>query len=137
MELAENIMSSTAWLRLNQLLLFLAYVGGFGALLFAASFARWTEDAGRKTAEAPWPLIVGTMRDSFLITMLYLSESLFYHLSGFAGAITGQALYDDGSVLAWIGAIFHAPLGFLAIALGVFVAGRRLLILSRWLRAQG
>ena len=134
MELAEDILLSDGWMRLNQLLVLVSYLAGFGALVFAAAFARATEPSSSSPTEAPWPLVVGALRDSFLVTMLYLSESLFLQLAGFAQS-AAAAYGANGSVLIWVAPMASGPLSLLATLLAVYVAGRRLLILSRWLRA--
>ena len=136
MELAQDIILSNAYLRANQLLLLLAYLTGFGALFFSIALIQWTERANSAATTAPWPLIVGTWRDSLLITLLYISEGMFYRVSAYAGAITGRGEIGGESLLAWVGPMLVEPFGFLALLFAALIAGRRILILSRWLRAQ-
>lgn len=84
-----------------------------------------------KTGGPPWILLVGTLRDSFILTLLYAADSLIAQSSGLQSF---GAENDPFKLVMSFIANFSGPLfQFLIIAVAVF----RVLALSRWIKDQG
>lgn len=131
MDLLSDIAASGMYLRVSQVLVLLAYVAGFGALLFAASYLRRPERERAGGEAAPWPLVIGALRDTFLVSLLYLSEGFFYRMGDFSAAAMGEG---GGSILVALAPLASDYGGFLALVAATIITVRRILILSRWLR---
>lgn len=99
------------------------------ATVFAfANFGRGRESD--KTGAPPWLLLVGTLRDSFILTLLYAADSLVAQSSGLQSFGVEN---DPFKVVMSIVANFSGPLFQILI---LVVAVFRVLALSRWIRDQ-
>lgn len=78
-----------------------------------------------------WTLLMGTWRDSLIITLLFVSEALFFRFSELIG------LSQIMSTSAPIAAQFVPTLaGLLVMVLIFVVAVLRTILITRWLAAQ-
>ncbi len=99
--------------------------------LFLTYFGRGREDTSIQPAIEPWVLVIATLRDSFLISVLYLAYDFIYHYAAFVDStITGVP-----NVLLYIR---HAEpyLTTFILVLILIIAFIRLRVLTRWLVAQ-
>jgi hypothetical protein len=77
---------------------------------------------------APWNFLMGTFLDSFLITLLFTAESIFYAVGNFAKDVRTFA----NSPLAMV--VFLSPIfGFFAEIAISWIAIRRVIALRQWL----
>ena len=111
-------------------LISLVFAVGLVALAFAY-FGRGRENTSIQPAVQPWVLVIATLRDSFLITILYLSEDFLYRYTSFV---------DSATTKAPIFLIYLRQaepfLGILLLALIFAIAFIRITALTHWLTAQ-
>lgn len=121
--------------------LFLRLTAGFAlfSLLAAAAVVivtLWHADPGagraaRAEDAAPWPVLIRTLRDSFLITLLYLAEALLSRAGQFE-AYASQGGSGLGAVLSLV----EPFAGFALLVFSAVIAGRAVVALNRWLRGS-
>lgn len=75
-----------------------------------------------------WVMLMATMRDSLIITLLYVAESLSYSFSEFAGLANIMA-----DSVVYYPSIAQPILSFVVRVLIFVVAALRIIALSRWL----
>lgn len=119
-----------------------AYVGAVRAVAFvcliaavvlvAICFAHYGRAReGGRASDVPWPLVVGTLRDSFLLTLLYSADTLLYRASeARSGLLVGSS---TESMLFPLFAIYG---GLVTQALIATIALLRVFALSKWLSAN-
>lgn len=113
---------------LSIICLFLA----IGIVLVAFSYyARARDVCGASSEKQRWTLLIGTWRDSLIITLLYISESMLYRWSDFRGVsevMETNLLVFSPVVLPMFTMVLNVLMFMVAIT--------RIIILSRWLAAQ-
>ena len=113
---------------LSWICLFLAI--GF-AVYSILTFVRDRDTQPTVVSTAPWGLIIATLRDTFIITMLYVSEGLLWRFSTF------QQASETLPAQVWLYAPVIDPILSLLVLLLIFaIATLRVFALGRWLREQ-
>ncbi|MFC4669381.1 hypothetical protein ACFO5X_12520 [Seohaeicola nanhaiensis] len=133
MEITFDTLNSPAfqkakyWLGISALLL------AAGAVVIFFTYYGRARDVGGENAEAErWILLMGTFRDSLLITLLYAGESLVYRNGDFAGMAAG---ISSNSPL-W--PLLLQPVASMLVAVLVLViASLRVVLITRWLARNG
>ena len=102
------------------------FVLALGVIVVAFAFyGRGRENAA---THEPWTMLFATWRDSLIITLLFVSESLLYRMSDFQS----MANFIPNSVLLYAPAML--PLASTIIYVLIFaVAGLRIVALTQWL----
>jgi hypothetical protein len=97
-------------------------------LVYFAFTKRSKRDLEVDLGHAPWNLLMATMLDSFLITLLYTAESIAYAASGFAkdAETFANSLF---ALVPYFSSVFALFMQF-AIA---WIAIRRVIALRQWL----
>ncbi len=127
-----QVLGSPAYKHLTHSLAFVCLLLAVGFVVVAfAYYGRASDISGKTPEEQRWTLLMGTWRDSLIITVLYLSEAMVYRFSTLQGAsgelpgtllLYGPAINDIAAVCIYI-AIFA-------------VAILRIILISRWLSEQ-
>jgi hypothetical protein len=124
-----DFMLSPAYAAMTRNLAIVAVFFAVGATVMAFVFyGRGRE--GADESGAPWALVVGTLRDSFIITLLYTADSLI------AQSSSVQAFGSDADPFKLVVSLVATLAGpiFQILILGIAVL--RILALSNWLKAQ-
>lgn len=91
---AIQFLQSPGMLNVAHLFAFICLIGAVGAAVYALSrFSKTTERAS-VDVPPPWGLIVGTLRDTFIVTLLYIAEALLYQFKG-------MVAFDQMSGAGW------------------------------------
>lgn len=107
-----------------------AAIGSILVAIAATAFAVMHYGRGREGRENPsdpWLLVFGTLRDSFILTLLYAAQSLSQQaggLDGFANAESNMNMVFSSAAM-FTGVIFEMAI--------VVIAALRILALTRWL----
>ncbi len=96
-----------------------------------AYYGRTRDVYGDTREEQRWTLLMGTWRDSLIVTILYLSEATFYRFMAFSGHVQtaheGFALYVLG----------FGDVALLCLHVASFtIVILRIILISRWLGVQ-
>ena len=131
MDQALDFLMSPTYARMAASLAILCLVGAFAALLGAFfHYGRAREGAGADR-DAPWVLLMATLRDSLIITVLYVGEAFLYRATDAAGLATMNAT----SPLQLVSAL--VPFFDVILLVAIFVvAYLRIIAISSWLRRQ-
>ena len=127
-----DVYNSFVFQRGMLLLSIAAVVAAVGFIAVAFSHYVGTRHVYGGTSEKQrWTLLMGSWRDSLLITILYSAEAMLYRFSEFQ--VTSQAQVTN--------ILFYAPVVqpvlSLCIHAAVFgIAIMRIVVISRWLAAQ-
>lgn len=81
--------------------------------------------------EARWVLLFATLRDSFLVTILYISESFLYDMSGFQGI----SQFFPNSIFLYA-PIAQPILSFSVHVLIFVISALRVIAISNWIVRQ-
>ena len=103
-----------------------------GLIIVAFAFYGRTRDIYGTTSEKQrWTLLMGTWRDSLLMTVLYSAEALAYRFAEFQA----MAQMQPSNILLY--APVMQPVFSLAIQVLIFaIAIMRVIVISRWLASQ-
>jgi len=127
-----TVMNSTGFIRIAQSMSLVALFLGIAAALVAMLWYGRTRDVYGATAEKQrWTLLMGTWRDSLIITVLFVSESLVYQF----GAFQAMTLITPSSILLYapvVQAVVSTCVAVLIFAIAIL----RIITISRWLAAQ-
>lgn len=116
---------SMYWLGISSFML------AVGAIVCAAAFYGRARDvvlADQRTAR--WTLLMGTWRDSLIITLLFVADALFFRFSELIGL--SQIMSTSTSVAA---PMVPALAGLIVMVLIFVVAVLRIILITRWLAA--
>ncbi|MCB1342576.1 MAG: hypothetical protein KDK24_16210 [Pseudooceanicola sp.] len=115
------------WLGISALLLAAGAVA-----IFFTYYGRARDTGGNSADTERWILLMGTFRDSMLITVLYAGESLLYRHGDFAGMV------DRMSSNPSLWPTLLQPVGSLVVSVLVLViASLRVVQITRWMIRQG
>lgn len=101
-------------------------------VIVAFAFYGRTRDVYGDSAEKQrWTLLMGTWRDSLLITVLYTADAFLYKFAEFDGLAQAYFLTNiSGSI------ILQPMMGMVLHILIFMIAIMRVILISRWLSAQ-
>lgn len=127
-----DVFNSLAFQRGMVLLSVVAVVAAIAFIAYALTQYAHTRDVyGTSSEKQRWTLLMGTWRDSLLITILYTAEAMLYRFTEFQSASQAQVT----SILYYAPVV--QPVLSLFIHLTVFgIALKRISVISRWLAAQ-
>jgi hypothetical protein len=101
--------------------------GAVALTIFVFAHYGRARETGRAT-EAPWTLIIGATRDSFLLTLLYTVEALLYRAMDSGSGLSPQPEAFIYSMTSQFGGIvLHALIAVIAVL--------RVIALTEWLRS--
>jgi hypothetical protein len=123
--------SSPFYRSLVSLLIAISLVA-IAALLYFAATRRINERLEVDRGSAPWNLIIATTLDSFLITLFYSAETLFYTAANFARDLS-PTLDSPLPLLPLVSGVFGL---FMQLAIA-WIAMRRVIKLHQWLNRRG
>jgi hypothetical protein len=121
-----DFLLSPSYLNILRATALICVVCAVALTVFVFSHYGRAREYGRVT-EAPWALIIGSTRDSFLLTLLYTVEALLYRAMDSAGGLSPQPetfIYSMTSMFG--GVVLHALIAVVAIL--------RVIALTKWLR---
>ncbi|MEM7631873.1 MAG: hypothetical protein AAF227_07625 [Pseudomonadota bacterium] len=127
-----DVFNSFAFQRGMVLLSIVAVVAALGFISVAFMHYGRTRDVYGDTSEKQrWTLLLGSWRDSLVITVLYTAEAMLYRFSEFQAPSQAQIT----------NILFYAPvvqpvLSFCIHAAIFGIAILRIIVISRWLAAQ-
>lgn len=103
-----------------------------GLIVIAFAYYGRTRDIyGRTPEKQRWTLLMGTWRDSLIITLLYISEGFLYRFADF------QSLGQVVTTSVWLFPLIVQPVMSMVLQVLMFmVAIMRIIVISRWLAAQ-
>ena len=125
-------LNSHSFDQMNFGLSIVALVLGLALIVFTfAIYSRGRDVYGDTAEKQRWTLLMGTWRDSLLITVLYVSESLMYRYMDFVSyvpGVPGRAALTAPVVVS---------LTAFVLSLLIFgIATMRTFVISKWLAAQ-
>lgn len=101
-------------------------------VIVAFAFYGRTRDIYGDTSEKQrWTLLMGTWRDSLLITVLYTADSFLYKFAEFNGLAQAYFLTDVTSSI-----VLQPMMGMALHVLIFMITIMRVILISRWLAAQ-
>ena len=101
-------------------------------LVYFAVTMRSKRDLEVDLGHAPWNLLIATMLDSFLITLLYTAESIAYSAGSFARDAETFA-NSPFALVPYLSSVFAL---FMQLAIA-WIAIRRVIALRQWLGRKG
>ncbi len=123
---SDSFRQSLYWLGISCLLL------AVGVVIVGFAYYGRTRDVYGSTSEKQrWTLLMGTWRDSLLITLLFVAQTLLYRAEQFVSAAD----------VHFIGPVFLAqaltPIADVILLVLMFVVTiQRIILISRWLTSQ-
>ena len=127
-----EFMQSPTFSRINISFALLSIVLAIGLVALAFTyFGRGREDTSIQPTIQPWVLVIATLRDSFLITVLYLAYDFIYRYTIFVDSTSAGV----PSVFLYVR--YAEPyLTVIIMVLILTIAFIRLQVLTRWLVDQ-
>ncbi|MBL9058281.1 MAG: hypothetical protein JNJ84_18600 [Rhodobacteraceae bacterium] len=125
-QLADYVLSPGYAVVLRNLAIVAVLVAIIATVVAFANYGRGRE--GLDPSGAPWALLIGTLRDSFILTLLYAADALVAQSSSI------QAFGPESDPFKLFMPIVATLAGPVFQFLIVGVAGMRVLALSRWLK---
>ncbi|MEP2717391.1 hypothetical protein [Pseudophaeobacter sp.] len=123
---SPEFQKSMFWLGITSLML------AIGLIVCAFAFYGRARDVVIADPETTrWTLLMGTWRDSLIITLLFVSEALFHRFLDLIG-IAQQAK----SAISWYSPLVPPLASFVLMILIFVIAALRIALISRWLLAQ-
>lgn len=133
METIFNLISSPAFRgAMHNLGLVSLLLCGGAVIIALAYYGRARDPGARSPEEARWILLIGTWRDSLIITLLYTGETFLYKFSDFNGLseVMAETIYAYPPIVT--------PVVSFVISVLIFtVAALRIIALTRWLANAG
>lgn len=123
---SQDFMKSMYWLGVSSFMLAVGLV-----VCAFAFYGRAADVVGTDPQTERWTLLMGTWRDSLIITLLFVSEALFYRFGELIGL--SQILSTPAPIVA---PIVQTIAGVLVMVLIFAVAILRIILITRWLSAQ-
>ena len=130
MDALIDFVLSPSYAAMGRNLAIISVVFAVAATVFAFAHYGRGREAGN-SGDQPWVLLIGTLRDSFVLTLLYAADALVAQSSGLQSF---GAESDPFKVVMSIAATFSGPVFQILI---IAVAVLRVHALSRWMKDQG
>ena len=127
-----DIMSSEGFTRTMYSFGIVCLIFACGVVVVAFAYYGRTRDIyGSSSEKQRWTLLMGTWRDSLIITLLFVADALAYRSSEFMAFLQSM-----GGVDPMLGFVVVPVFSMIAMVLIFTVVIMRIIVISKWLASQ-